>query len=466
MNRSTSTDLDGSTRGLLLELSLHDVARPARSAALAEQLRGLVRRGALPAETRLPASRSLAADLGVSRGVVVRAYEQLVAEGYLRSRHGSGTRVARASDRPAPSAPSPDRPPGNPGLPSGAAFPRTAWARAAAQAIRDLHDADLGYGDPAGTPALRRELSSYLGRVRAVQAPPERLLIVNGFAQTTRLLADVLVARGTPRVAVEDPGSIGMRLQLERCGVRCLPLPVDGDGLRVDLLDGTDAAAVVVTPAHQFPTGVVLAPERRHALLGWARRTGGLVVEDDYDAEFRYDRSPVGALQGLGPDVVLHGGSVSKTLAPALRLGWIAAPEHLVAPFAAAKYDLDLATGVFDQATFATFLATGEMDRHVRRMAVRYRRRRDRLVTALEEALPAWEVSGAAAGLHLLLRPPVDDDEHELAALFQRCGLDARPLGHYAVRPPTHPGLVVGYAHRSAEVLEAAVRRVASELAT
>jgi GntR family transcriptional regulator/MocR family aminotransferase len=461
--RSTSGIVDRTTSGLLLEVDLTGAARGRQAEALADQLRRAVRTGTLPIGTRLPASRSLAADLGVSRGVVVRAYDQLVAEGYLAGRRGSGTIVAGGTD---PGPPAPLRPvtrSSNPGLPSGGTFPRVEWARCAARALATLTDAELGYGDPAGLPHLREELARYLGRVRAVLAPPERVVVVNGFAQASRLVAEVLRGGGTTRIAVEDPGSIGLRDQFTASGLTCVAVPVDGEGMQVDALAASGVRAVVVTPAHQFPTGAVTSPARRHALLEWARSCGGLVVEDDYDAEFRYDRSPIGALQGLGPDVVLYGGSVSKTLAPGVRLGWLVVPEHLVATYRDAKYTADLARGVLDQATFAELLASGEMDRHIRRMAVEYRRRRDHLVAAVTASLPGWEVTGAAAGLHLVLHPPGGDDE-ALARQAQACGLDARALSRYALESPRRPGLVIGYGHQAPARLTAAVEGLARAL--
>ncbi|MBA3622165.1 MAG: PLP-dependent aminotransferase family protein, partial [Euzebyales bacterium] len=340
-------------------------------------------------------------------------------------------------------------------------FPRAAWMRSATRALAELPDADLGYGDPAGHPRLRDELSAYLGRVRALIAPPERIVVVNGFAQASRLVADVLTARGIRRLGVEDPGSAGLRDQLTQAGMTCLPVPVDGDGVRIDALARSGVQAVVVTPAHQFPTGVVLSPDRRHALLRWARDTGGLVLEDDYDAEFRYDRTPVGALQGLGPDAVAYGGSVSKTLAPALRIGWLVLPERLVPAVTDAKYATDLATGILEQATLADFLACGEMDHHIRRMATRYRTRRDSLVTAIATHLPDWTVTGTSAGLHLVARPPPGFDEVALAALAQRCGLDARPLSQYAIFELDRTGLVIGYGHRRPDALTNAVTELA-----
>jgi GntR family transcriptional regulator/MocR family aminotransferase len=459
--RATSEDLERTTSGLSLAVALTGAPRGRQASTLIGQLRAAVRGGSLRAGSRVPATRTLAHDLGVSRGVVVRAYEQLVAEGYLEAREGSGTVVASVPEAPASPVELPARPPSNPGLPDGSTFPRAAWLRSTERALAALPDADLGYGHPAGHARLRAELSAYLGRVRAVVAPPQRIVVVNGFAQAGRLLADVLLSRGVTEIGVEDPGSRGLREQLTQAGLICVPVPVDGEGLRVDVLERTALRAVVVTPAHQFPTGVVASPDRRHALLRWARSVGGVVLEDDYDAEFRYDRTAVGALQGLGPDVVVYGGTVSKTLAPGLRLGWLALPEQLVAAVTDAKYATDLATGVLEQVTLADFLACGEMDRHIRRMAVRYRARRDRLVAAIAAHLPHWEVTGTAAGLHLLVRPPADGDEAELGALAQRCGLDARRLREYAVTPPDRPGLVIGYGHRHPDALARAVTELA-----
>jgi GntR family transcriptional regulator/MocR family aminotransferase len=324
-----------------------------------------------------------------------------------------------------------------------------------------LPDADLGYGDPAGYPKLRAELSAYLGRVRALIAPPERIVIVSGFGQATRLLAEVLATRGIQEIGLEDPGSAGLREQLSRAGVTCVPVPVDAHGVRVDALAESGVRAIVVTPAHQFPTGVVMSAERRHALLTWARETGGRVIEDDYDAEYRYDRTPVGALQGLGPDVVVYGGSLSKTLAPGLRIGWLVVPDDLVSDLVVAKYSADLGTGIVEQATLADFLARGELDRHIRAMSARYRAARDRLIHELTRRLPDWGVTGTAAGLHVVIHPPVGSDEFALAGIAQQAGLDARPLGGYAVGGTSRPGLVVGYGHLRPGAAASAVAEMA-----
>jgi GntR family transcriptional regulator/MocR family aminotransferase len=461
MEKANHPGVDESNIGRQLEVTLVGVARGRHASTLTSQLRTAVRNGSLPAGTRLPASRSLAIDLGVSRGVVVRAYEQLTAEGYLHARQGRGTEVAVVPGQSESAPPSATRPVSNPGLPTGASFPRAAWLRSATRALAHLPDADFGYGDPAGHPRLRHELSSYLGRVRALIAPAERIVIVNGFAQASRLLAEVLQHRGILHIGLEDPGSPGLRQQLSRAGLTCQPTPVDGDGIRVDVLAHSALRAVVVTPAHQFPTGVVMSSDRRHALLQWARDTGGVVIEDDYDAEYRYDRTPVGALQGLDPDAVIYGGSISKTLAPALRIGWLVLPEGLVSAVADAKYATDLATGVWEQATLADFLACGEMDRHIRRMTTLYRARRDRLVTAIATRLPGWTVTGTAAGLHLLVHLPLECDEAALSASAQQCGLDARPLSQYAIAKPGRAGLVIGYGHQRPDALVRGVTKLA-----
>jgi GntR family transcriptional regulator/MocR family aminotransferase len=442
-------------------MSLAGVPRGSQSATLMARIRDAVRNGSLPTGTRLPPSRILADDLDLSRGVVVRAYEQLTAEGYLTARQGRGTEVASVPHLPDAVAPPAPRQPTNPGLPSGAQFPRAAWQRSVQRVLAELPDSAFGYGDPAGYRPLRAELSAYLGRVRALIAPPERIVVANGFGQSSRLIAEVLVQHGVGEIGTEDPGSAGLREQLAGAGVICVPIPVDADGVRVDVLARSGVRAVVVTPAHQFPTGVVLPPERRHALLHWARDTGGLVVEDDYDAEFRYDRTPVGALQGLGPDVVVYGGSLSKTLAPGLRLGWLVAPDHLVADLVTAKYAADLGTGIVEQATLADFLARGELDRHIRAMTARYRSLRDRLVAEFDAQLPDWAVTGTEAGLHLVVHPAEGANEQALAAAARRAGLDARPLSGYAEYPLDRPGLVVGYGHMRPDAITSAVTTIA-----
>ena len=443
VNRSNLVQLE-------LASGLVDAPRHRRGSLLQQRLRDGIRTGVLAAGTMLPATRGLAEELGVSRGVIVRAYEQLVAEGYLTSHQGRGTQVA-SIPRPAGGSPPPTvRQSTNPGLPGGASFPRTAWLRAAEQALRDADDAAFAHQDPAGYMPLREALSRYLGRTRAVSAPAERIVITNGFARAGRLLTEVLMDSGHPAVALEDPGSRGLRDQLTRCGIPTVGVPVDEDGLRVDALATHDVRAVVVTPAHQFPTGAVMSPERRRALVEWARTNDGIVIEDDYDAEHRWDRHPVGAVQGLSPDHVAYGGSTSKTLAPALRLGWLVLPRHLVTKVAAAKYDADLATGLWGQMTLAALIDSGDFDRHIRATGQTYRDRRDQVLATLRAHLPDWRISGTAAGLHAAVVPPpsqgeVTAFERHLAGLAASCGVDARPLRDYCLNATSPAGLVLGY---------------------
>jgi GntR family transcriptional regulator/MocR family aminotransferase len=464
-----------------------DRAAGALGDQLTVALRAAIEQGRLAPGTRLPSSRALAADLRLSRGVVVGAYEQLTAEGRLVARHGSGTAVA----------PTPPAPPNmtrvikglvprhadavgtnplitarekgvvaglRPGVPDLGGFPRAAWRRAYERALAAAFDADLDYGDPAGVPRLRAELAGYLGRVRAARVEPGALVVTTGAAQAFSVLAGVLRARGATRIGFEEPGSAGVRTHLDGQGLRPVPVPVDGDGIDVDALDRLGVPAVVVTPAHQFPTGVVLAPGRRAALVAWARRTGGLIVEDDYDAEFRYDREPVACVQGLAPDTVALVGSASKALAPGLRLGWLAVPPELRPAVAAAKATADLGGPVLEQLTFADLLATGGYDEHLRRARRRHRQRRDALVAALARHLPAARVSGVAAGLHLVVELPDGTDDAALAARARAAGLGPLPLAELRIAAGGRPGLVLGYAAQTPDELTEAVRLLAGLL--
>jgi GntR family transcriptional regulator / MocR family aminotransferase len=467
VTETTASAISGTNPGLRIELG--DMRRGGPRAladGLADALRRAVRGGRLPAGTRLPASRSLALDLGVSRGVVVRAYEQLVAEGYLQARTGRGTVVSEVHAG-AGATPPPVRPfePGNPGVPALGAFPRTEWLRALETAMRSLPDTDLGYGDPRGHPRLRRALAAYLGRTRAVVAPLDRIVVTGGFAQAARLVAETLAGHGVTTIGVEDPGSVGVLETLRRGGLATHPLPVDEHGIDVAALAASDVAAVAVTPAHQFPTGAVLAPARRTALLEWATARGAVVVEDDYDAEYRYDRSPVGALQGLAPDRVVYGGSISKTLVPGLRLGWLVAPGWLAASLTEAKHWADIAEPVLDQVALAVFIETGALDRHIRRMASRYATRRRALLTAVARHLPGWTVTGIAAGLHAVLVPPSPVPPDALDAMAHTPGgLRALPLAAYAQAVRPRPGLVVGYGAVTTDRIERGIAAMAAAL--
>jgi len=440
-----------------------DRAAPNLGEQLAGKLREAIGDGRLGAGTRLPASRDLAAELGVSRGVVVGVYEQLRAEGRLASRAGSGTYVAAGAS---PGPPVPPREPApvaplRPGIPDLNLFPRRAWRRAYETALAGAAATDLDYGDPAGAPALRAELAGYLTRVRAARIEPAGLLVTTGAAQAFALLAAALRSRGVTRVGVEDPGSAAIREHLSAAGLRPVPVPIDDCGLDVAALERTRLAAVLTTPAHQFPTGVVLAPHRRGALVAWARRTGGLVVEDDYDAEFRYDRDPVGSLQGLAPDVVALVGSVSKALAPGLRLGWLAGPPGLTPELAVAKMVADNGGPVLEQLALAALLASGGYDRHLRAARRVYRYRRDVAVRALARYLPAAVVTGVAAGMHLMVTLPPGVDDAALAGRAAAHGIGALALSRTRLRSAGPPGLAIGYASVPPDRLRSAIQELA-----
>ncbi|TDC61473.1 PLP-dependent aminotransferase family protein [Actinomadura sp. GC306] len=438
------------------------------AAQIAAGFRAAVRSGRLTAGTRLPSTRDLARDLDVSRGVVVAAYEQLTAEGFLVARRGDGTRIAplaRPDEEPGPApapvpAPRGSARPGPapaydlwPSLPDLASFPRDRWIAAARAALRTLPHEALTYPDPAGVHALRAELSGYLARVRAARTGPDRIVIMNGVAHGLSALLRVLGAGGHTSLAVEDPTSDRQLPMLDASGLRTVRVPVDAEGIDVGALARTRARAVLVTPAHQYPTGVVLSPARRAELIAWARDVDGLILEDDYDAEFRYDREPVGCLQGVEPDRVVLLGSVSKSLAPALRLGWAVAPPDLARRLREHRENTDLGAPVLEQYALAEFLKGGGYDRHLRVMRRRYRHRRDALAEALDVHLPSAMVHGVSAGIHLYVELPAGLDEDEVVARAARAGVavaGARPMWSRARAGDAPPALVLGYARLNA----------------
>jgi len=431
---------------------------------LEDELRDAIRRGRLPAGTVLPASRVLARQLAVARGIVVDAYEQLAAEGYLEARQGSGTRVRGTPRRCAvPAEAEPDRPPALNtrllgGLPDPLHFPRAQWLRRYRAALAAMPDASPGYPDPAGSIELRTALAAYLGRVRAVVTSPDELVVCGGFTQGLVLVCRALLARGTRRLAVEDPCFAYHRELIANAGLEPVPIRVDEHGIDVDELGRRDVRAVLVAPAHSYPTGAVLSPPRRHALAEWAQRTGGLVVEDDYDAEYRYDRAPIGAVQGLARDRIVYGGSVSKTLSPMLRIGWLAAPPWLVPDLRREKLYDDFATAMVDQLALAAFIAEGDLVRHLRRVRPEYRRRRDAALRALAVHVPDARPAGVAAGLHLFVRLPPGVDERELRHAARREGVRLeRAARHWARPEDAPPALVLGYGAADEHAIEAAV---------
>jgi GntR family transcriptional regulator/MocR family aminotransferase len=466
-----------------LQLSIADAPAGGRSAWLAGRLRTAIADGRLPVGSRLPASRVLAAELRVSRGVVTEAYQRLVEDGHVAGRGRAGTVVVAA---PVTSLASPGPPgalPGSPfgppfsgepgvevfdvlraaparidltpGVPDLASFPRTAWLRAERAVLGSLSAADLGYGDPRGAPALRQAVVDWLARNRGVRASPEEVVITAGVSQALGLLTQVL---DVPAIAVEDPGSLGTRQHLRNWGVETPPVPVDSRGLRVSSLS---APAVLVTPAHQFPTGVVLAGDRRRALLAWAA-SGGVIIEDDYDAEHRYDRAPVPALRSMQP-AVCYAGSVSKLLAPALRIGWLLVPPKYLPAVVAAKRNADLGNGVLAQFVLAHLMSSGALEQQLRFLRSRHRRRRDAMIAAVRASLPDAPVHGAAAGLHLTVTFPGSFSDIALAAAALARGVKVQPLSWHRQRPGA-PGLVLGYAARTATEIAEAVSVVSEAL--
>ena len=431
-----------------------------RRASLEESLRTAIQRRRLTAGTTLPSSRVLAKDLGLSRGTVAAAYDQLVAEGYLLARQGAGTQVVDLGpvDRPVEERrpAKPRRLNLRPGTPDVTTFPVTDWLRCARRALGRAPASAYGYGDLRGRFELRSALVDYLGRTRGVQARPEQVMITGGATQALSLLCSALAGTGSSTIAMENPGFNFHHGVVRQAGQRLTALPVDEQGAKAD--DLGDVAAAVVTPAHQYPTGVTMHPSRRHAFTAWARGTGGLVVEDDYDGEFRYDRQPIGALQGTAADHVVYIGTASKTLGPGLRLGWMVLPDRLVAPVMTVKQNTDLSTDSIAQLTLAELITSHGYDRHIRTVRLRYRRRRDLLIAALEQIRPQL-VTGVSAGLQALLRLPAGGpSEDDLIQLAAAEGLALEGLGpHWHGDHPDLQGLIIGFSRPSERAYPAAV---------
>ncbi len=432
-------------------------------------IRDGIRSGRLPFGTSLPPSRAIAGDLGVSRGVVVEAYEQLVAEGYLTSRPGGYTQVAigeeTAEVRPHRAEPVEPRIDFGYGRANVAQFPREAWLRSIKTVLNETPNERFGYLSGRGARELREALAIYLNRVRGTSAKPNHFVITNGYAQGIGLIIQVLARSGATRVAVEDPSDADVPPLLAAAGLELVGIPVDESGIRVDHLEQCHADALFLTPSHQWPTGAVLSPRSRAAVLRWAESRNALVVEDDYDAEFRYDRAPIGALQGLAPDRVIHAGSVSKTLAPGIRLGWLVLPPRLSKDVALAKYAADRGSSVMDQLTFADFLTRGEFDRHLRRMRPVYRRRRDTLVEALARHTPDLRPAGISAGLHVVTWLPPDLPEDAVVEAAARHGVGVYGVGPFRVSPSKQGGLIFGYSSLAERSLAEGVAVLAEAIA-
>lgn len=450
-----------------LLLNLDRTSRDGLAMQLQHQLRMGIQQGRLAAGSLLPPSRMLAAQLGVARSVVVAAYEHLVADGYLTGRQGSGTRVKQVAPQPSPrvhQARNPTVPLGG-GLPDAALFPRTEWLRHYRNALTEVPNSLLGYPGPLGTRPLREAVCDYLARVRGVATNPDRMIVTSGITQGIVLLARALRERGCHTLAVEDPCFGIHRDAIARAGLRVVPVPVDDYGLDVDRLAELDVNAVLVTPAHVYPTGVVLGAERRAALIEWANNREALIIEDDYDAEFRYDRSPAGALQGLDPSHVAYAGSVSKTLTPALRLGWMALPPWLVESVAAEKLHDDMGNSTLEQLALSRFIGAGGLSRHLRRVRPVYRQRRDAMLAAIGTSMPQTQPTGIDAGLHVYLRLPSDSDEDSIVVTSREQGL--RLDGgrwNWADPDAAAPALVIGYGAIGETAIRDSISRLASIL--
>jgi GntR family transcriptional regulator / MocR family aminotransferase len=475
MNRlaSITVPVVGHERGpvapteLLVELNREDEL-PLHT-QIERSLRERIRAGNLAADTRLPSTRALADTLGVSRGVVSEAYGQLAAEGYLSTRQGAPVRVAAAVHGV-------ERPPAgsllrryaydfHPGLPDLAGFPREAWMRSVRTALRGSALDALGYGDPRGAPPLRETLAEHLGRVRGCDADPDHMIVCTGFMQGFSLLCRALRGRGVERIALEEPGWHNHRLIAEQAGLEIVPIPVDEQGIVVERLAAADVSTVLVTPANQFPSGAVLTPARRAALVDWAGEEN-LIVEDDYDSEFRYDRVAVGALQGLAPERIAHLGSASKRLAPGLRLGWMLLPSWLTWEVTAGKTIEDGGSEIVGQLALRDFIAKGELDRHIRRMRLRYRSRREALLAALARWLPAASVeSRGAGGLFALVGLPPGADEPGLVRAAAARGVGVEGLATHRWAAGGAPGLLLGYGSLAEPAIEQGVQLLAEAFA-
>jgi GntR family transcriptional regulator/MocR family aminotransferase len=475
-----------------LQLDRASAPRGRLAAWLADQIRAAIADGRLPAGATLPPTRVLAAELQVARGTVSEAYQRLTEEGQIAGRGRGGTvvldrpRRAAAGRVPRRRVPAPAHagtvsftgaPTGpvfdelrtapaaidlSPGVPDLAAFPRAAWLRAERAVLNSLSPADFGYGQPAGAPAFRARVADWLARNRRIAAEPDDVVIVSGVAQALALVARVLRAEGMRTIAVEDPGSLGARQQLQSWGVATPPVRVDERGIDVAALAASGAPAVMLTPAHQFPTGVVLDGARRRELHDWAS-AGGLVIEDDYDAEHRYDRPPVPALRAQLPEQVCYTGSVSKLLAPALRIGWLLVPARYRDAVIAAKRDSDLGNAVLPQLVLGELMRSGDLERHLRFVRRRHRARRDATIAAIAQHLRSVQVHGAAAGLHLTITFADRVDDVALAAAAFAAGVKVQPLSWHC-QSARSSGLVLGYAATSPGEIERGIAILGRQL--
>lgn len=445
-----------------LQLDPERAPRRGRTTWLADQLRSAIGDGTLSVGARLPATRVLAAELSMARGTIADAYQRLTEEGLLATNQGGGTIVAAAPMTRPPSALSSDAGTArelldiSSGMPDLSAFPRAAWLKAERQTLDTATSNELGYSDPQGAPRLRAALAGWLARSRGIAASPERVIVTAGVTGALSLLSQVLRDGGVTSCAVEDPGADGNRRILSYWMNTLSPVPVDEHGLNIERLADSGERVVLVTPAHQFPTGVALSPQRRRDLHTWAETVDGLVIEDDYDSEYRYDRAPIRAFQATAPERVAHISSLSKVLAPALRLGWMIAPEHLHDDLVRKRWATDLGSPVLPQLVLAELIETAALERHLRALRLRHRARRDAAVQAITKCMPGCGVEGISAGLHLVVRLPDGSDDAEVAGRAHDAGIHVHPLSQHRFEPGP-PGLVIGYGPHPSSRLEQAI---------
>lgn len=449
-----------------IALQLPDRATRRTRRDLYEQLKTAIRTGRLAPGLRMPASRDLAMRLGLSRNTITTVYELLISEGHLQARPGSGTFVAAGhapDSRPAPQADMAARvrtdwlqwrpPTPSPiarhqfflGLPDFASFPWAVWRKLINRVLRQYERGPLRPIPPQGSPDLRQAIASHLSSARGIACRAEDVIVTAGAQQAFDILARVLVHRPGLVAAVEDPGYAPIRRALAAAGAIVIGVPVDEDGILVGALP-PGAEVICVTPSHQFPLGVPMSPARRRALLDRVRQTGAIVIEDDYDGEFRFDGRPLEALQTLDRSgQVIYVGTFSKSLFPGLRLGYVVAPEWVRSPLLAAKQISGPAPSI-TQLALAAFITEGHLGRHVRRMRRIYGERRQALFEAVAEAPPGWlEPFPSAAGLHLSLRLPSDVDPAQVLDLAAKLGVGAYSLAQFAEEPIRQNGMVLGY---------------------
>ncbi|MGC5033276.1 PLP-dependent aminotransferase family protein [Micromonospora sp. DT229] len=447
-----------------------DVDQPL-SRQIQSAIKEKIRSGALLPGVPLPSSRLLARDIGVSRSVVVEAYEQMSAEGYLESVQGSGTRVAARPVATVDRGSILDRPPApavrwdlRVGATDVTNFPMQEWLSCYQRATQSLGHDGLSYPPISGIAALRTELASYLGRVRGVRVEPAHTMVTLGFAHGLGLICRTLPTMGIDRLGVENPGS-GKQFQFIRdTGMCAVPLPVDADGVDIDALARSGVRAVLVTAAHQFPTGGTMSLERRQALLKWASDVNGIIIEDDYDTEFWFDqRERPPAIQGSDPGRVVYGGSLSKVLAPGLRIGWLALPDWLFRAVERARANSDQGSDSITQLAVSEFLRAGLLDRHLRRLRPRYRSRLETVAQAVRRHLPGASIRGSSAGRHVYIELPYHVDEAAVVEGALRRSVLLRGGAHFRLAETpgvaARPALVIGYsAVRPSDINEAIAR--------